>query len=164
MTLRAKQLVPAIIFAVLSLIAYANCLFDDSQLPASPGTDLEMQFISWREFGFGEMLRGNLPLWNPHIFGGTPYMASFQSALFYPINWLHFFLPVGLAITWYCVIHVFLMGYFTSLWARYRGISIQGQTLAGVIAMVFFRERERWRARLAAMLVICAGLVLIATG
>ncbi len=39
-----------------------------------------------------------------------------------------------------------------------------GIVLAGVIAMVFFRERERWRARLTAMLVICAGLVLIALG
>ncbi|HEX2972082.1 MAG TPA: hypothetical protein VHP11_07100, partial [Tepidisphaeraceae bacterium] len=135
MTLRSRQIIPPIIFAALSLIAYANCLFDESRLPAAPGTDLEMQFISWREFGFGEMLRGNLPLWNPHIFGGTPYMASFQSALFYPINWLHFFLPVSLAITWYCVVHTFLMGYFTSLWAGYRGISIRGQILAGVMAM-----------------------------
>jgi phosphonate utilization associated putative membrane protein len=39
-----------------------------------------------------------------------------------------------------------------------------GIVVAGVIAMVFFRERERWRTRLAAMLTICTGLVLIATG
>jgi drug/metabolite transporter (DMT)-like permease len=37
-----------------------------------------------------------------------------------------------------------------------------GIVVAGVIAMVFFRERERWRTRLAAMLMICAGLALIA--
>jgi phosphonate utilization associated putative membrane protein len=36
-----------------------------------------------------------------------------------------------------------------------------GIVLAGVIAMVFFREHERWRARLAAMTVICAGLALL---
>ncbi|TAM45802.1 MAG: EamA family transporter [Gammaproteobacteria bacterium] len=37
-----------------------------------------------------------------------------------------------------------------------------GIVLAGVIAMVAFRERERWRTRLAAMLVVCAGLALVA--
>jgi phosphonate utilization associated putative membrane protein len=37
-----------------------------------------------------------------------------------------------------------------------------GIVVAGAIAMVFFHERERWRARLAAMLTICTGLVLIA--
>lgn len=37
-----------------------------------------------------------------------------------------------------------------------------GIVVAGAIAMVFFRERERWRTRLAAMLTICAGLALIA--
>jgi phosphonate utilization associated putative membrane protein len=37
-----------------------------------------------------------------------------------------------------------------------------GIVVAGVIAMVYFRERERWRARLAAMLTICAGLAIIA--
>lgn len=37
-----------------------------------------------------------------------------------------------------------------------------GIVLAGVIAMLYFHEREQWRTRLAAMLVICAGLLLLA--
>ena len=91
--------------------------------------------MSWRDFGFSHMAAGNVPLWNPHIFGGTPYMASFQSALFYPVNWLHVIMPLGLAISWYYVIHTFLMGLTTSLWARYRGAGIAGQIIAGVMMM-----------------------------
>lgn len=36
-----------------------------------------------------------------------------------------------------------------------------GIVLAGLIAMIVFGERNRWRARLAAMLVICAGIALL---
>ena len=37
-----------------------------------------------------------------------------------------------------------------------------GIVLAGTIAMSVYDERERWRTRLAALLVICVGLALIA--
>lgn len=37
-----------------------------------------------------------------------------------------------------------------------------GIVLAGVIAIVWFREREHWRARVAAIAVICFGLALLA--
>jgi hypothetical protein len=29
---------------------------------------------------------GALALWNPHILGGSPFLANSQSALFYPLN------------------------------------------------------------------------------
>ncbi len=131
----AYRWMPAGVFAALSLLIYADVLFDGQRLPAAPGTDLDMQFLSWRDFGFGHMAAGTIPLWNPHIFGGTPYMASFQSALFYPVNWLHLIMPLGMAISWYYVIHTFLMGLTTSLWARYRGAGIAGQIISGVMMM-----------------------------
>jgi len=37
-----------------------------------------------------------------------------------------------------------------------------GIVLAGIVAMTLYKEREHWRARLAAMLVICLGLALLA--
>jgi phosphonate utilization associated putative membrane protein len=37
-----------------------------------------------------------------------------------------------------------------------------GIVLAGLIAMIFFGERQRWRSRLAAMLLVCAGLTILA--
>ena len=129
------ELGPAGGLCMLSLVIYADVLLTNAKVPAAPGTDLEAQFLSWRDFGFSHLAAGNLPLWNPHIFGGTPYMASFQSALFYPINWLHLVLPLGLAISWYYAIHTFLMGLTTSLWARYRGAGVAGQIIAGVMMM-----------------------------
>ena len=132
---RLRNYLPPLVFAVLTLIVYADVLFDGSRMPAADHTDLAMQFVSWRDFGFGQLAAGHVPLWNPHIYSGTPYMASFQSALFYPINWLHLVMPLGLAISWYCALHTMLMGYFASLWARYRGMTLGGQILAGVMMM-----------------------------
>jgi hypothetical protein len=37
----------------------------------------------------GEMIRnGELPLWNPYLFGGMPLLAAIVSGAFYPSTWL----------------------------------------------------------------------------
>ena len=40
---------------------------------------------------------GQIPLWNPLILSGAPFAADPLSGLWYPPNWLMFFLPLGLA-------------------------------------------------------------------
>jgi uncharacterized membrane protein YfhO len=47
-----------------------------------------LQFIPWREFAREAILRGHLPLWNPWLGMGAPLVANYQSAIFYPPNWL----------------------------------------------------------------------------
>lgn len=124
---------PAVIGA-LTLFMFGDLLF--SKLAVSHvSADLAMQFIPWREFGFAELRQGNIPLWNPYIYGGAPYFAGFQSALLYPPNWVHLFLPIGTAINWISALHVFLAGYFTYLWCRGRLIGIGGSILAGIMFM-----------------------------
>ena len=46
------------------------------------------QFISWWKWAFDTILSGHLPLWNPLVGMGAPLIANYQSALFYPPNWL----------------------------------------------------------------------------
>lgn len=47
-----------------------------------------LQFIPWYQFFFDSILHGNFPLWNPYNGMGVPFIANYQSAVFYPINWL----------------------------------------------------------------------------
>jgi hypothetical protein len=124
-----------VIFLFLTLLMFDDVLFDSTKIIAGKSADLALQFLPWRNFGFGELRDGNLALWNPHIFGGAPYFAGFQSALLYPPNWLHIFMPVGLAISWINAIHVFLAGFFTNLWCRHRGLSKGASILAGIMFM-----------------------------
>src|SRR5262245_23319733 len=104
------RLIPASVFAGLTFLMFSDVLFDTQNVLSHKDTDLMLQFLPWREFGFGELSKGHLALWNPHIFGGAPYFAGFQSALLYPPNWLHLFLPLTVAINWIIALHVFLAG------------------------------------------------------
>lgn len=63
-------------------------------IPHKPiGDDQIRLFYPERTFA-NEMLTKNIvPLWNPYIFAGTPFLADFQSSIFYPLNILYFFLP-----------------------------------------------------------------------
>src|SRR4051794_40626796 len=122
-------------FAFLTLAMFFDMLFTGRRVVSAQGADLGLQFIPWREFGFSQLRHGNLALWNPHVYGGAPYFAGFQSALLYPPNWLHLTLPVAVAINWIVAIHVFLAGYFTYLWCRGRSIGLGGSILAGVTFM-----------------------------
>ena len=87
--------------------------------------------MHWRGFGFGEIARGNLPLWNPHIYSGAPFLAGFQSALLYPLNVLYLVLPLAKAINWGIALHAFLGGLFFYLWALKRGLHPLACFLAG---------------------------------
>jgi hypothetical protein len=117
---------------VLTLAMFFDVLFlpGDAVL-SNAKTDLAVQFVHWRGFGFGEMLRGNLPLWNPHIYSGAPFLAGFQSALLYPLNVLYLFLPLAKAINWGIALHAFLGGLFFYLWAFKRGLHPLACFLAG---------------------------------
>lgn len=105
------------LLAALTLAVFGDVLFPPGNRVLSNGrTDVFLQFIHWRQFGFEELRRGNLALWNPHLFCGAPFFGGFQSALLYPPNVLFLLLPVVKDINWSIALHVFLAGAFTCLW------------------------------------------------
>lgn len=98
-------------------------------------TDLGLHFLHWRGFGFGELARGNLALWNPHIYGGVPFFGGMQSALLYPPNGLFLVLPLPLAANWSIALNVWLLGAFMYLWALRRGLQPFAAFVAAALAM-----------------------------
>lgn len=117
-----------VLWAATALLALANILLFWRYL--SPSThwvlsrdneDLAGQFLWWRQFGFEELKKGHLALWNPFVYCGEPFFGGFQSALLYPPNWLFMFLPLPFAVNLSIALHTFLSGWFTYLWARNRG-------------------------------------------
>ena len=52
---------------------------------------------------------GRLPLWNPYLFMGVPFLANSQVGLFYPLNWpLWLLLPPHRALHWSVILHLWL--------------------------------------------------------
>ena len=62
---------------------------------------------------------GRVPLWNPDIFMGAPFLANSQAGFFYPLNWpLWLLLPAPYAVSATIVLHVIIAGVGTYLAGR----------------------------------------------
>ncbi len=134
--LLAKHRMALLGLAALTLAMFADVLFTTQPVVLSNrDTDLSQQFVHWRTFGFDELRRGNLALWNPHLFSGAPFFGGFQSALLYPPNVLFLVLPLAKAVNFSIALHVFLAGAFTYGWAANRGLRPLAAFLSGAIFM-----------------------------
>ncbi|MCX6356692.1 MAG: YfhO family protein [Candidatus Aureabacteria bacterium] len=97
--------------------------------------DLTHQFYPWRFFGFGLLRQGIIPLWNPYLFCGYPFIENWQSAIFYPLNLIFLCMPTHTAISVSFALHVFLIGAFTYFFMRRLSISGFGALIASLTFM-----------------------------
>ncbi|MFH1778480.1 MAG: YfhO family protein [Candidatus Omnitrophota bacterium] len=102
-----------IIFPYLFLIGLKKELI----LGSSSGDIIDF-FVIIRNFGFGLLSKGIIPLWNPYIFSGVPLLAESQLAIFYPFNLIHLFLPLPLAINFLIVLHQVMAGIFMYIYLK----------------------------------------------
>ncbi|MBI3911858.1 MAG: hypothetical protein HY320_13125 [Armatimonadetes bacterium] len=97
------------------------------------------QHYPWRGFVAEWLARGVIPLWNPHQFCGSPFLANGQGAPLYPIHAL-FALPLGATTAarmgWVAALHLTLAGLFTHLWVRRLGAGTAGAVVAGLAFML----------------------------
>jgi len=62
---------------------------------------------------------GRLPLWNPYLFLGAPFLANSQVGVFYPLNWpLWLLLPAYRSVHVTIVMHLCLAALNAYLWGR----------------------------------------------
>ncbi len=95
--------------------------------------DLVTMAWVWRSYAGESLRQGRLPLWNPRIFLGTPFLANLTSAVFYPPNLLPALLPLPFAWALAFVLRTSLSFLFSALLARELGASRSGQLLAGLV-------------------------------
>jgi hypothetical protein len=103
------------------------------------------QYYPWRAFAARMARQGLIPLWNPHQFCGTPFVANGQSAFFYPPNWLFYLLDVRYAFGLTAALHYFLAGCFMLLLARELGLR-PSAGLVGAAAFSFGGFMVSWTA------------------
>ncbi len=76
---------------------------------------------------------GHVPLWNPMIYGGLPYVATLgHGDVFYPASFLRLIMSADLALGIWFVMHMILAGLFTYLFLRRLGISWLGAVVGGL--------------------------------
>ncbi|HEY7954378.1 MAG TPA: hypothetical protein VII38_03760 [Polyangia bacterium] len=68
-----------------------------------------------KEFLRARLLAGHLPLWNPHLGLGRPFLGMVQPAVLYPGNLL-LLLPVPLGLDLFMAAHLFVAGFGMRAW------------------------------------------------
>jgi len=122
--------------AGLALLAAVVAVFSapGDLLPGSPRADLGQQFLAWRAFAADSLRHGHLPLWNPFVYAGEPFLAGFQSAVLYPLNVVFLVLPLVRAVNLSLILHAFILGAGLYRWARMRGLHpLAGATGAAIL-------------------------------
>lgn len=124
----------ACFLAILAMSVFGDVLLmQGDRVISSRIGDGSQYFSRMRDFGFSEVVAGNIPLWNPHIFAGTPFVGNFQSAIFYPLNLMYAWMPLSDAMNLDITLHVFLTSFFMFCWARCRGLHAVACCISGVV-------------------------------
>ena len=98
------------------------------------GLDVFTYFYPYRAYAAEALREGRIPLWNPYLFLGAPFLANIQAAVLYPLNWMLCLLPAPRLVACSIILHIFLAGLFTYLFARLlAGLGRFGAFLSGVI-------------------------------
>lgn len=94
--------------------------------------DVLRQLYPWKTLTLSQFKARDLSLWNPYNFSGAPLLANFQSAVFYPLNFLYFVLSQIQAWSILVMLQPLLASFFTYLFARKIGISKIGAIFSAV--------------------------------
>ena len=82
------------------------------------GVDALTYFTPYWAYRMAELRAGQLPLWNPYLFLGVPFLANPQAAVLYPLHWPLSWLRPEQALIWSALLHVWLAAGFTYTFAR----------------------------------------------
>ena len=118
-----RQDVGAVALLLLAALGFfwRVLLTGEAWKPAGGGDLVSFLFPTYR-FAAARLWAGDVPLWNPHLYGGAPFLADMQSGLFYPLNLLLFLLAPGFryeVMQWLAAGHVLLAGISMYFCLRY---------------------------------------------
>lgn len=95
--------------------------------------DLVIQNYAWKQFTMESLRGGEIPLWNPYLFAGAPFLANGQHSMLYPFSVLFLLLPLAKAYGWFALSQVWLAGLSMYAFGRIVGLRRGPAALAGLV-------------------------------
>jgi O-antigen/teichoic acid export membrane protein len=95
--------------------------------------DLILQNYVWKQFLVDSVSSRTVPLWNPYLFSGHPFLANGQHSGLYPFTWLAFLLPLSRAFGVFAVLQLGLAGAGMYVLSRVLGAGRTGGLVAGIV-------------------------------
>jgi hypothetical protein len=102
-----------------------------------PSTDLWVYFYPTYRAAYDWLAAGTLPLWNPYLLCGLPWLGTVQGGFFYPPHVLYLVLPTHLGLAASAVLHLVFIALCTAAFAR----RVSATAAAGVLAGMLFTLR-----------------------
>ncbi|MCP5094700.1 MAG: oligosaccharide flippase family protein, partial [Chloroflexi bacterium] len=96
-------------------------------------SDLIIENYVWKQFARDTFLASDIPLWNPYLFAGAPFLAAGQHSAYYPFSILFFVLPLTKAYGWYTISQLWLAGALMYAFGRILKMRRGSAFLAGLI-------------------------------
>jgi hypothetical protein len=152
---RRPALAAAVIYAVLSLVFFGQALLPgrtlsnsdllyfaapwsasrppDLQRPSQLGEarDYAMAYDPWMRYSRAEFPK--IPLWNPYVMAGRPYIGSASQAVFSPFSLPAFVLPFDFSLGLIAALKLFTAAFGMFLLARALSLSPTGAFLSGLV-------------------------------
>lgn len=97
--------------------------------------DMVLQNAVWKMHIRQTLAQGEIPLWNPQIFTGIPFLAAGQASTLYPGNLLFYVLPLDAAYGWFAALQVALAGMGMYLYTRLLRLRMPAALLSAVVYM-----------------------------
>jgi hypothetical protein len=136
---RTPTLLSLLVLLVLALFfwwIHVQHTAAEGQKIAGSNADMYAYHLPVRDFAFSHLKDGKIPLYNPYTDCGMPFLATYQAALFYPLNFFHWFLPPASALSLIYLLHIFLAGVFMFFWMRELQVSEVAAAFAGTAYML----------------------------
>jgi len=99
-------------------------------------TDPVRQIYPWKNLSIDLLAKSQLPTWNPYQMAGTPLIANFQSAVFYPLNIILFVKPFFISWSIFIIMQIILLPVFMYLYLKNLKLSLPAVFL-GVVSFSF---------------------------
>ena len=94
--------------------------------------DLILENYAWKRFLVEAISERELPLWDPYVFSGHPFLANGQHSALYPLSIVFYVLPLWRAYGIFIWLQLGLAGVFSCLFARVLGVGRLGGLIAGI--------------------------------
>ncbi|MGQ9554828.1 MAG: oligosaccharide flippase family protein [Anaerolineae bacterium] len=95
-------------------------------------SDLILENYAWKTFLRQSIAAGELPLWNPYLFTGVPFLAAGQHSALYPFSLIFYVMPLSRAYGIFSALQLALAGVGMYLFLRAIGARPAGAFLGGV--------------------------------
>ena len=131
-----RDLAALAFLALLTVVFFWPVFFARYWLPHGGG---DLVSFLWPQYSFaGEAIRsGSIPLWNPYLYSGAPFLADNQTGALYPINLLAFLIFPSLTyqvMEGLVIFHIWLAG--AAMYVALRYAFEPTAAAAGIFAII----------------------------